>query len=390
TPNVTFKDAEDKMRQSVLDLFTGVKEELKTAISGTTETVKGGIEKINNELSKIGGGILDNVNVQLGIATEKSIAFGNSFDLVREKLTVLETGISSLIESGFSATSGFVQKLQTAIDNLIGRESVVVPVEFKAANTDLNGMFSQDFKFEGIQIEGTGLEALMEVNTQLDIATQKSLAFGSSFDVIGEKTNILRNAISGLLENGFNASSGAVVALQNQLAALNGSLDGMGAKAVEIGSIFRQALNGALQSFGEALGSLIAGNSIGSTFDKLLGLVADFVGDFGKMLISAGVAKLAFDNLFSNPYAAIAAGVALVAISSAIKGHLQGGMDAGGGSYGSGGGGGSTGSRSSQGYNPAFDGYSSNQDRELTATIQGTDLLFVVKEAERKEARVGG
>src|SRR5690606_17012547 len=50
TPNVTFKDAEDKMRQSVLDLFTGVKDELKTAISGTTETVKGGIEKINNEL----------------------------------------------------------------------------------------------------------------------------------------------------------------------------------------------------------------------------------------------------------------------------------------------------------------------------------------------------
>src|SRR5690606_20114663 len=58
TPNVSFKDAEDKMRQSVIDAFTSVKEEVYSAMVKAEETVKEGVTNINNGLKGIGSGTI--------------------------------------------------------------------------------------------------------------------------------------------------------------------------------------------------------------------------------------------------------------------------------------------------------------------------------------------
>lgn len=77
----------------------------------------------------------------------------------------------------------------------------------------------------------------------------------------------------------------------------------------------------ALVGFGDALGQAFAGGkNIGKTF--LSGLVA-FLHQFGELLIAAGVASLSLKNLFANPLAAIAAGVGLVAVTSAIATKLN-------------------------------------------------------------------
>jgi hypothetical protein len=50
----------------------------------------------------------------------------------------------------------------------------------------------------------------------------------------------------------------------------------------------------------------------------MLGLIANFMGDLGKQLIAVGVAR-SRSKAFANPFVAVAAGVALVALSSIFR-----------------------------------------------------------------------
>ena len=83
---------------------------------------------------------------------------------------------------------------------------------------------------------------------------------------------------------------------------------------------------------GESIGALITGTAdMGDVFSGLLGLVADFMKNLGQALVAAGFASQAFQSLFANPFAAIAAGTALIALASVVKGLLQKGPAGGGG-----------------------------------------------------------
>lgn len=113
-------------------------------------------------------------------------------------------------------------------------------------------------------------------------------------------------------------------------------------------------INGALQTLaegtGEFLGNLILGEAGVDDFGKMVaGVFADMAIQVGKIAIATGIAaygiKLSLDSL--NPALAIAAGVALVALGTAVRGALSRTASSGGGVTGmpssSGSGGGSTG-----------------------------------------------
>jgi len=91
----------------------------------------------------------------------------------------------------------------------------------------------------------------------------------------------------------------------------------------------RNMVQGLATGIGESLGAVIAGvdNTFQSFGDRALGVLATFMSDLGKMVIAIGVAKLSLDNLFkagsAGAFAAIAAGVALLTIGSAINAKLQ-------------------------------------------------------------------
>ncbi|MFZ9909014.1 MAG: hypothetical protein ACO3EN_06050, partial [Candidatus Nanopelagicales bacterium] len=100
------------------------------------------------------------------------------------------------------------------------------------------------------------------------------------------------------------------------------------------------------QSIGEALAT--GGNVLSAVGKSLLGSVGKLLGDFGKQLIAFGVAGLSYSKLikalFTNPATAapkaglaIAAGVALVALSGAISSGLRSNSGGGGGDGGGGG-----------------------------------------------------
>lgn len=81
-----------------------------------------------------------------------------------------------------------------------------------------------------------------------------------------------------------------------------------------------QLAENAAVGFGEAIGGVIAGTqSLGSLFSGMLGLVANFMKDLGKQLVAIGIARIAFDKLKFSGIGAVAAGIALIALSTVVQ-----------------------------------------------------------------------
>lgn len=76
-------------------------------------------------------------------------------------------------------------------------------------------------------------------------------------------------------------------------------------------------ISGALSGIGEALGGAIAGTE--NFGQAILKVVTGFAKQLGEILIATGVAMIAAKTLISNPYTAIIAGIALVALASAAS-----------------------------------------------------------------------
>lgn len=104
-------------------------------------------------------------------------------------------------------------------------------------------------------------------------------------------------------------------------------------RAVVMGQALQSTVTSAITDFATTLGDVFSGDAgAGGFFDGILLLVVDFANKFGKMLVGAGVAALAFKNLLANPVAAIIAGGALIAATTAIKNILAKGPGGGEGS----------------------------------------------------------
>jgi len=122
--------------------------------------------------------------------------------------------------------------------------------------------------------------------------------------------------------------------------------------------------------FVDALGQAIGGGNMKEIGQGLLLSFANFMSTFGKMLITLGIAMEAFQqslkNLFTNPFVAIGAGVALIATAGIIKGAASKAA-----SRVTAGGGGESGG-----------GYSSPQQNfegmkiELTGVLKGSDIYI--------------
>lgn len=111
------------------------------------------------------------------------------------------------------------------------------------------------------------------------------------------------------------------------------TIKSVGMTVLDMGAVIRPALEDLFAGFGESLGDLLTGaGSMKSSFQNIMGIVGDFLSAFGKALIAAGVAKIAFDNLLLSGPAAIAAGVALVALSRVVSNVMNKGVSGGGSS----------------------------------------------------------
>ncbi len=155
----------------------------------------------------------------------------------------------------------------------------------------------------------------------------------------------------------------------------------MAEMSISISNSLRNAAADGLTSFGEFIGGMISGTMQMADLPAMLGgVLAELASSIGKAMIAFGTAALAAQLLISNPYLAIAAGVALVALSSALKGSISKSVSSATG--------GSAASASS--YSPSSSvSASSFQQRVMTVEvigttkIQGNDLVVAYRNANR-------
>ena len=146
-------------------------------------------------------------------------------------------------------------------------------------------------------------------------------------------------------------------------------------------------------SLGEALGS---GTSVIKALgNSLLGSVGKLLGDFGKQLIAFGVAGLAYSqlikSLFTDPITAapkaglaIAAGVALVALSGAISAGLKSNSRGGGGGGSSVGSSGAGGGSQFTGLGAQGGMFATQRDLNGELVVRGQDLVYVFGQASNR------
>jgi tetratricopeptide (TPR) repeat protein len=139
---------------------------------------------------------------------------------------------------------------------------------------------------------------------------------------------------------------------------------------------------GAISGVAEALGNAAAG--VGNFGQNILKVVANFGKQLGEILIAQGVALLAAKFALKNPYTAIAAGVALVAISSALNASVS---KAHGGTFGGGSAGGSSNTSTASRFQPT----STEQRIDLSGNfkVDGRDLVLVLDNQSIAKNRLG-
>jgi hypothetical protein len=99
---------------------------------------------------------------------------------------------------------------------------------------------------------------------------------------------------------------------------LNAKLEGLDQKALrgaeamkQVNSIISDTATNAIVQFGENLGKALGGEKV-DIFGGFIELLSSGLQDIGKALIAYGVAMDAFKKAFTNPVAAIAAGIAII------------------------------------------------------------------------------
>lgn len=119
--------------------------------------------------------------------------------------------------------------------------------------------------------------------------------------------------------------SGGFEKLQTEMEAraggLKASADSIKAVMVDLSFVVSESVNelaaNAAVGLGEAIGGLVTGTaSLGDVLGGMLSLVSDFMKTLGKQLIGVGLARIAFDKLKFSGVGAVAAGIALIALSS--------------------------------------------------------------------------
>ena len=125
-------------------------------------------------------------------------------------------------------------------------------------------------------------------------------------------------SVGGYTADQYDKIDDAIVRVQAKMAALDTSAL-KGAEAMQkINNVMQDMLTNTFVLFGESLGKMFAGQNV-DIFGGFIELMGNGLEEIGKALVSYGLAMEAFKNAFTNPFAAVAAGLALIVAGSYLK-----------------------------------------------------------------------
>jgi hypothetical protein len=101
---------------------------------------------------------------------------------------------------------------------------------------------------------------------------------------------------------------------------------------MDFSGVFQETFSELAFTFGESIGNLINGSGEVANFGNIiLSALGEMAIKIGKIAITTGTSMIAIKKSFSNPYTAIAAGIALVALGTMVKNAVSSAMSGSGG-----------------------------------------------------------
>lgn len=183
-----------------------------------------------------------------------------------------------------------------------------------------------------VGITGGGLEEVTKTETVRDDDLSDKLGVELTKDVVKKYDPVAQLAAS---VSDSNTELAAKLDVTKQT--LSAKATEMQILSQEFSAAANEIVSGGMQEMavgiGEALGEAVTsgGNLAGALASVLLGAVGDIAVQLGKTAIGIGIAMESIKMSFSNPFTAIAAGVALVALGSVIKSFVPSIAKGGGG-----------------------------------------------------------
>lgn len=245
-------------------------------------------------------------------------------------------------------------------------------------------------RLEGLR---SGAIAVQNVRAEIEETEDKIKDLNKALNTLqGEREISIAMKISGNEGGGFDSmiedittrAAASMDALQATLGEkLNGIKESVGIGMVDLSALLAQGVT----SLADSIGTAFATGDWDNMGNELLAAIGGLAQQFGATLISMGFAALALRVLIGNPFTAIAAGIALVALGAAATAAASKQVSAATGGGSGGGGGGSTGYRDTA--SPGQSEYRGawQDDFRVEFVQKGSDLVGVLDVAEQRRRR---
>jgi predicted nucleic acid-binding Zn-ribbon protein len=244
--------------------------------------------------------------------------------------------------------SGDTQKVGETVEKvaddfkIAGKTVGELQARYDSLSSSLEGLIPNSKEYNAVMAEMAQIKAVLnpkvidDLDDSLTAATnslaelQNKMKYASGLDFTPGKKASAGPAgpqpVGGPVDGGTSGIDWN--SLESQMNLVERLASVMGGTFVQLGDTIRASMVNAAVGIGVLLGQMAAGVEGGISFaDVMSSAFADLMGSLGKMMIEAGVAKIAFDMAMLIPggaIGAILAGTALVAAASAISSSLGG------------------------------------------------------------------
>lgn len=370
----------NKLGSNIIDIFKGAFDSVITVLDTAVKTIsnllgiitsilkgdfKGALDGLKNLFFDAFKGIIRIVaNAQTMIASALSGLFKSiGLESISKRIDDFNKKVSPSLQRFSSETKDTTEKAKEQTEAV--KESTNEIINFSEAS-EKAGKTQAEYRSELNQTLaswGVYSAQLAVINERFDELYSVATKAGASLKELAlieyrRMTESLAQGVNNMtdtLKSAFNIdtdSEGIKIPVSLEMVDVGGSaLSGIKGEATRLAEEFNSQLNDVLQmgvqdtvmNFAESIGTSLAegGNVIEAIGGALLGSLGGILVSLGKMVTQVGAGLLAVElglkNL--NPFVALAAGAALIAIGSAFKkgtGNLSNSMGSGGGYSGAG------------------------------------------------------
>lgn len=347
------------LAKGIITAFGAVGDVIKGAFTGKLDLVQKGFADFNKNVGQTAQNLAKNLGNNIkGIFNDIGDNVSNFLDKTingnkKARITDIKVGIPGLPEA-----------TQKEVENGVNE-----------------GVSKAEKKLKGKKVN---IEYDYEISGALGVGKKEDIISGVFQNLIGDE-----NASNAFLERVKTSFNGLIEEINSRKSDLQIAIKEMNLAISESWSrTLTQGIGDGIANLANSLGEAMAngGNFIQSIGKSLLSTIGDIAIQLGKSAISIGVGMIAIKAAFKNPATAIAAGIALVALGSFIKGTVakipEGGGNSGNYSTSTGGSGGAYTSNSTVYQNGGFNG-------EVVFKINGYDLIGVISKNQDRLTRLG-